>query len=93
MAFVFARHQVQGASLSACSALLRLASPVFDRMLDCGMQEAQQSVIKVGSSFDTGWVCLTLAHWQVEVARLEDFDVFYSLLRRLVGYIIRLTTE
>ncbi|CAE7216776.1 unnamed protein product [Symbiodinium sp. KB8] len=52
-----------GASLSACSALLRLASPVFDRMLDCGMQEAQQSVIKV------------------EVARLEDFDVFYSLLR------------
>ena len=54
-------------------------------MLDCGMKEAQQSVINVGS-FDTGGsVSHWLAHWQVEVAQLEDFDVFYNLLRRLVG--------
>ena len=44
--------------------LLRLASPVFNRMLESGMKEAQLSTIKV----------------DVAVATKKQFQVFYALL-------------
>mmetsp|Transcript_20020 Transcript_20020/g.41717 ORF Transcript_20020/g.41717 Transcript_20020/m.41717 type:complete len:112 (+) Transcript_20020:18-353(+) len=49
-------------TMPAVSQLLRLASPVFNRMLESGMKEAQQSIIKV------------------DVARKEEFKIFYDLL-------------
>ncbi|CAE7254519.1 ANK1 [Symbiodinium natans] len=51
-------------SMPASSVLLRLASPVFNRMLESDMKEAQQKVIKV----------------DVAVATKQDFQVFYALL-------------
>ena len=49
-------------SMPACSSFLRAASPVFNRMLQSGMQESQQGTVKV------------------EVAKKEEFAIFYSLL-------------
>lgn len=51
-------------SMRVSSVLLRLASPVFNRMLESGMKESQQSIIKV----------------DVAVAAKQDFEIFYSLL-------------
>mmetsp|Transcript_98385 Transcript_98385/g.234222 ORF Transcript_98385/g.234222 Transcript_98385/m.234222 type:complete len:197 (+) Transcript_98385:62-652(+) len=52
------------ASMRVSSVLLRLASPVFNRMLESGMKEAQLSTIKV----------------DVAVATKTQFQVFYALL-------------
>ena len=41
-------------SMPACSAFLRAASPVFNRMLVSGMPEAEQGAIKVGSGQEGG---------------------------------------
>ena len=51
-------------SMRVSSVLLRLASPVFNRMLESGMKEAQQRVIKL----------------DVAVATKQDFESFYALL-------------
>ncbi|CAE7195237.1 bath-38 [Symbiodinium sp. CCMP2592] len=54
-------------TMPACSALLRLASPVFNRMLASGMKEAQQSIIKVEvankAEFETFYALLGPAAW------------------------------
>ena len=55
---------VKGRSSVRNQVLLRLASPVFNRMLESGMKEAQLSTIKV----------------DVAVATKKQFQVFYALL-------------
>ncbi|CAE7254465.1 unnamed protein product [Symbiodinium natans] len=83
-----------GSTMSACSALLRLSSPVFDRMLECGMREAQKNIIKDQSNTKVLYVEASMSFCEVssfgavqqcsihvEVAQLEDFEGFYNLLR------------
>ncbi|CAE7618053.1 unnamed protein product [Symbiodinium microadriaticum] len=65
-------------SMLASSHLLRLASPVFNRMLQSGMKEAQHSVIKVDvagkDEFNAFYDLLLPKAWSAEVVTEHNVD-------------------
>ncbi|CAE7195485.1 bath-38 [Symbiodinium natans] len=75
--------EFDGASKPVCSALLRLASPVFDRMLGSGMQEAQQGSIKVEvatpGDFDLFYSLLLPGEWSPDLVTEKNVDALLGL--------------
>ncbi|CAE6934330.1 unnamed protein product [Symbiodinium sp. CCMP2592] len=72
-----------GSFMLASSHLLRLASPVFNRMLQSGMREAQQSVIKVDvaskEEFITFYSLLGLWAWSADKVTEENVDSLLAI--------------
>ena len=70
-------------SMPANSILLRLASPVFNRMLQSGMQEAQQSVIKVDlaskEEFQIFYGLLAPTAWSTGAVTKENVDSLLAI--------------
>lgn len=70
-------------SMPANSILLRLASPVFNRMLQSGMKEAQQSVIKVElaskEEFEIFYGLLAPTAWSAGAVTKENVDSLLAI--------------
>ncbi|CAE7765755.1 unnamed protein product [Symbiodinium sp. CCMP2592] len=70
-------------SMPACSVFLRAASPVFNRMLQSGMQEAKQGVIKVEvakkEEFANFYSLLWPGEWSRDRVRGENVDALLAI--------------
>ena len=85
-----------GSFMLASSHLLRLASPVFNRMLQSGMREARQSVIKVdvaSKEFITFYSLLGLWAWSADKVTEENVDSFLAISDYYQVDIIKQTCE
>ena len=86
-----------GSFMLASSHLLRLASPVFNRMLQSGMREARQSVIKVDvaskEEFITFYSLLGLWAWSADKVTEENVDSFLAISDYYQVDIIKQTCE
>ena len=69
-------------SMPASSVLLRLASPVFNRMIQSGMKEAQQSIIKVEvvskQDFEIFYNLLGPAAWSADKVTEKNVDALLA---------------